>query len=48
MACCGRVAVGGRVLEVMRGVVRATLVEDCVVSGGSTGQLWRGAGNWLG
>ena len=34
--------------EVMRGVVHATLVEHCVVSGGGWGQLWRGTGNWLG
>ena len=39
VAGCIRVAVGGRVPEVMRGVVHATLVEHCVVSGGGWGQL---------
>ena len=48
MAGCDRVTVGGRVPEVVRGVVHATLVEHCVVSGGGRGQLWRAAGNWLG
>ena len=41
---CGRVADGGKMLEVVRGAVQGIVVERCVVGGG---QLCRAAGNWL-
>ena len=36
---CGRVADGGKMLEVVRGVVQGIVVERCVVDGGSYVEL---------